>query len=83
MGVTLCEFASQSLIAFHRRLPSRTLLSDVECGRAQVRGELQNRHRRGLYQYTRINEPVCVPADQLVVAVTAPPVGPGDVEALL
>ena len=30
-----------------------------------------------------VNEPACMPADQVVVAVTAPPVGPGDLEALL
>ena len=28
-----------------------------------------------------VNEPACVPADQVVAAVTAPPVGPGDLDA--
>ena len=37
---------------------------------------------RALPVYT-VDEPVCMLADWLVVAVTAPPVGPGDLEALL
>ena len=37
---------------------------------------------RALPVYT-VNEPACMPADQVVVAVTVPPVGPGDLEALL
>ena len=30
-----------------------------------------------------VDEPTCVPTDQVVAAVTAPPVGPGDLEVLL
>ena len=37
---------------------------------------------RALPVYT-VKEPACVPADQVVAAVTVPPVGPGDLEALL
>ena len=37
---------------------------------------------RALPVYT-VDEPACVPADRVVAAVTAPPVGPGDFKALL
>ena len=37
---------------------------------------------RALPVYT-VNEPACVQADQIVVVVTAPPVGPGDLDVLL
>ena len=37
---------------------------------------------RALLVYT-VDEPACVPADWLVPAVTAPLVGPGDLETLL
>ena len=48
---------------FHRRLPSGTLLTNVECGRVTrtpASGELSNRCWRGLYRYTQwTNRHVC------------------------
>ena len=52
MRTVLCDGIS---IVFHPRLPSGTLLTDVECGRATrtpASCELSNRCRRGLYRYT-------------------------------
>ena len=66
MRTVLCDGIS---IVFHRRLPSGTLLTDVECGRAT--------------RYTLCDEPVCMSADRVVAAVTALPVEPGDLEVLL
>ena len=52
-----CALRRGISIVFHRRLPSRALLT--------------------------VDKPACMPADRVVAAVAAPPVGPGDLEALL
>ena len=63
-----------------------TLWTDAGCGRATqipAFGGLSNRCRRGLYLVYTVDEQAYAPADRVVVAVTAPPARPSDLEALL
>ena len=48
----------------------------------QTRAIVKLAPERALPVYN-VDEPACVPADRVVVAVSAPPLGPGDIEALL
>ena len=69
-------------------VPLETLIRDIvdRCrvweSHADTRRIVKPAPERALLVYT-VDEPACVPADRLVAAVTAPPVRPGDIEALL
>ena len=62
------------MIAFHRKLPSGTLLTDVECCETGTGEGYTGIHggRTGVRA-----------ADRVVAAVTVPPVGPGELAELL
>ena len=74
-----------TLTVFRRIHRSGTLWTDVECGRAmptQMTAVVNPASERNRPVYM-VSELACVPADQVVAAVTAPSVGLIDIEALL